>query len=342
MAERNHLDGETLLVSVVLGYEVTCRVGRAATRAVEDQAGFHGPGTNAAFGAAAGAGKALGLDAGQLVNALGIAGSHAGGLLEFAKEGAMTKRIHPGRGAQMGLECALLASKGFTGPSTVLEGDQGFLRVYSPSPRPELLLEALGQHYVAMEMTLKAYACHLSFHSVIEGICQFRRKHRFEPGQVETIRVTGWERMMESRFTSREPASVLGAQYSLPFSVAVALCRDATDPRVFSEETLWDPQVRDLAGRVELAVDEGKLDRPAGPAAEVSLTISGTSHKFAAATWKGAPRNPYTFDEVTEKFRRYAAPYLPPESVDEIARTVGALERLGDVAELAGLLGAAS
>ena len=127
MAERNHLDGETLLVSVVLGYEVTCRVGRAATRAVEDQAGFHGPGTNAAFGAAAGAGKALGLDAGQLVNALGIAGSHAGGLLEFAKEGAMTKRIHPGRGAQMGLECALLASKGFTGPSTVLEGDQGFL-----------------------------------------------------------------------------------------------------------------------------------------------------------------------------------------------------------------------
>ena len=126
IAERDHLDGKSLLMSVALGYEVACRVGMAATRAVEDVAGFHGPGTNAPFGGAAGAGKALGLDVHRLVNALGIAGSHGGGLMEFAQEGAMTKRIHVGRGAQMGLESALLAARGFTGPSTVLEGDRGF------------------------------------------------------------------------------------------------------------------------------------------------------------------------------------------------------------------------
>ena len=137
IAERDHLSGSSLLLSVAMGYEVVCRVGpgrhpsgggrggvprpRAPTRHLED---------------AAGAGKALGLDASRLVNALGIAGSHAGGLMEFAREGAMTKRIHVGRGSQMGLESALLAARGFTGPSTVLEGDRGFLRVYSPSLAP--------------------------------------------------------------------------------------------------------------------------------------------------------------------------------------------------------------
>ena len=136
MAERDHLDDRSLLLSVALGYEVACRVGLAATRAVEDVAGFHGPGTNASFGGAAGAGKALGLDPEGLVNALGIAGSHAGGLMEFSKEGSMTKRIHVGRGGQMGLESALLAARGFTGPSTVLERDRGFPRVYSPRLGP--------------------------------------------------------------------------------------------------------------------------------------------------------------------------------------------------------------
>ena len=118
LAERDGADGKQFMAAVAVGYEVTCRVGMAATRAVEDQAGFHGPGTNASFGGAAAAGKLLGLDARGMSNALGIAGSHAGGLLEFSKEGAMTKRLHVGRGCQMGLEAALLASHGFTGPST--------------------------------------------------------------------------------------------------------------------------------------------------------------------------------------------------------------------------------
>ena len=96
---------------MALGYEAVCRVGLAATRAVEDVAGFHGPGTNAPFGGAVGAGKALGLGTEMLGNALGIAGSHAGGLMEFAKEGAMTKRLHVGRGAQMGLRALCLQAR---------------------------------------------------------------------------------------------------------------------------------------------------------------------------------------------------------------------------------------
>ena len=338
IAERDHLDGRTLLASVALGYEVACRVGAAATRAVEDVAGFHGPGTNASFGGAAGAGKAMGIDTQQMVNALGIAGSHAGGLLEFAKEGAMTKRIHVGRGAQMGLESALLAARGFTGPSTVLEGDRGFLRVYSPSPRPELLLEGLGERYLLEGITVKAYACHASFHPVIHGIWKFREERQYDPAPVERVSVVATERMVE-RHGQREPASLLGAQYSLPFSVALALGRDISNPLVYSEETLWDPQVRELAKSVELAADAERFGNPGGPVAEVSLAIGGSTHAFTVTDWKGALTDPITYDEIGEKFRRYAASCLPTDRIEDIIQKVRRLEEVMDVAELARLLG---
>ena len=337
VAERDRLEGRSLLVSVALGYEVACRVGLAATRAVEDAAGFHGPGTNACFGGAAGAGKALGLDAERLVNSLGIAGSHAGGLMEFAKEGAMTKRIHVARGAQMGLESALLAAQGFTGPSTVLEGDRGFLRVYSPSPRPELLVEDLGDRYLLLDMTLKSYACHLSFHPVIEGICRFRQEGHYDLQRLDHVTIVGTERML-GRHGQREPTSVLGAQYSLPFSVAVALCHDIADPRVYNETTLQDSQVCRLAKTVELATDGQRFGVPAGPAAEVSLTIAGMPHTFTVSDWKGAPSDPYTYDEIAEKFTRYSAQRLPPGHAEAIIEKVRHLEAVNDVADLASLL----
>ncbi len=336
VAEKRRLDGRSFIAAVAAGYDLACRVGAAATRSVEDQRGFHGPGTNAPFGGAAGAGRALGLDTDAMVNALGIAGSHAGGLLEFAREGAMTKRLHVGRGAQMGLESALLASRGFTGPSTVLEGEKGFLRVYSPSPRPELLLEGLGERYLLMDMLVKAYPCHASFHPVVEGIHRLRAGGGMEPGSVESVRVVGYERMIR-RHDQREPTSVLGAQYSLPFSVAVALCRDIADPFSYSEETLWDPAVRKLALSVELAVDGERFGRAGGPAAEVSLTVSGSVHTFQVAGWKGAPGNPYTFEEMAGKFRRYAAGSLDPERAEQVVRTVSVLEDAG-VGDLSALL----
>ena len=337
IAEREHLDGRSLLVSVALGYEVACRVGAAATRAVEDVAGFHGPGTNASFGGAAGAGKALSLDVSQLVNALGIAGSHAGGLMEFAREGAMTKRTHVARGGQMGLESALLAAQGFTGPSTVLEGERGFLRVYSPSPHPELLVENLGERYTLLDISVKAYACHMSFHSIIDGICGFRSDPQFDLARVEHVKVVATERMVE-RHGQREPTSILGAQYSLPFSVAVALNRDIASPMTYSEETLWDPGVRSLAMSMELATDGNRFGKPGGPAAEVFLTTGDSTRTFEVSDWKGAPANPYTYDEMAEKFRKYASASLPPNRIEDIVHRVRLLEDLGDVAELASLL----
>ncbi len=339
IGECDGVDGAAFLLAMTLGYEVLCRVGLAATRAVEDVRGFHGPGTNAPFGAAAGVARLLGLTAERTNHALGIAGSHGAGLLEFARDGAMTKRLHVGRGSQMGLESALLASKGFTGPSTVLEGDHGFLRVYSPTPQPELLTEGLGERYVLLDTTVKAYPCHASFHAVIEGISRLRRDEGIDAQGVERVKVTGGPWMMGRRPTDRAPTTVLGAQYSLPFSLAVALARGMDDPSVFDDTVLTDPVVRDLARRAELEADGSRFSRRAGgPTAEIALTIKGRTYSTIVSDWKGAPSNPCTFEDLADKLRRYAISSVPANRVEEMISRVRDLEREPDVRPLFALI----
>lgn len=339
IAQKNHLDGATLLAASALGYEAVCRIGLAATRSVEDKRGFHGPGTNAPFGGAIGAGKALKLDLQQMIHCLGIAGSHGAGLLEFAKEGAMTKRIHVARGAQTGLESAMLAANGFTGPSTVLEGKRGFLQVYSPDPKPDLLLDGLGDNWKLLEILVKAYPCHASFHAVIDVIWRFLQNNQIDLGQIKSVRVIGTEKMMEDRFCDREPTSVLGSQYSLPFSVAIALLRDAGDPLSFSESTLWDPTVRSLAESVELSTFSDLSESEKDASATVAITVADETFTLQATGWKGAPTNPYTFSEMADKFRRYAGNFITESDQEEIISRVEHLEDESDVGQLIRLLG---
>jgi len=336
VSEQQHVDGRSFVAAVALGYEALCRIGAAATRAVEDQRGFHGPGTNAAFGAAAGVGKALGFSADQLVNALGIAGSHGGGILEFLRDGAMTKRLHIGRGSQMGLESALLAARGFTGPATVLEGEHGFLRVYSPSPRPELLVEALGERFLLHDITLKAYPCHTSFQAVLDAIQGFRESHHFKSSEIKRVHIGGRGPMFEERFGNRQPTTIMGGQYSLPWSVALALCRDAADPAAWSEGALTDPEIVRLGALVELREEHQRFGKRGGPIAEISLTMDdGSTHVIPATDWKGAPTTRATYDDVAEKFALYAGPHLSRSRIDEVVERVAGLEQESAVAALA-------
>jgi 2-methylcitrate dehydratase PrpD len=130
IAQEKGADGRALIAAFVAGNEVMIRIGRA-TGHTNEARGFHAPGTTGPFGAAVAAGHLLGLDAGAMTNALGIAGSLCGGLLEFARgDGGMVKRLHLGRASEAGVLAASLAAGGFTGPRTVIEGQFGFLRVF--------------------------------------------------------------------------------------------------------------------------------------------------------------------------------------------------------------------
>lgn len=338
--EMGRIDGAAFLAATALGYEALCRVGVAATRAVEEERGFHGPGVNAAIGGALGAGRALGLDASTMTHAAGIAASHGGGLLEFNDEGSLTKRLHVGRGSQAGLESALLARAGFTGPSTALEGRHGFLNVYSPSPRPDLLLDELGERWLLTDVSFKAYPCHMSFQPVIAAIDRFRSDRaqggqQLTPSAVEAVRIRSTHRMTSDRFSIARPTSLLGAQISLPWATALALSLDPASPASWSESSLGDPAVQALATRVEIVRETPST---AGVTAEVEVTVEGTRHVLEATDWKGAPSSPYSLDDLAEKLRRYAAGVVPAKQAEQLIEQVRDLEAVPDISRLTPLI----
>src|SRR5262249_55812903 len=142
--------GRDLIAAFVAGNEVMIRIGRATGHTNEGR-GFHAPGNTGPFGAAIACGHLLKLDAAKMTCALGIAGSRAGGLLEFAKgDGGMVKRLHLGRASEAGVLAASLAAAGFTGPRTVLEGEFGFLKVFCTEYDTAELTKGLGEDWVTL------------------------------------------------------------------------------------------------------------------------------------------------------------------------------------------------
>src|SRR5712664_390506 len=248
--------GRNLIAAFVAGNEVMIRIGRA-TGHTNEARGFHAPGTTGPFGAAVACGHLLGLDAGKMASALGIAGSLAGGLLEFARgDGGMVKRLHLGRASEAGVLAASLAAGGFEGPKTVLEGQFGFLRVFCTEFDESQLTRGLGQDFVTLSTVLKRYPVHATAHAAVRAVHDLQAEHRFAGGEVEAVTVTGNRRMVE-RHAIAEPADLMLAQYSIPFCVALALHREARDPESYDESALTDPQIRALTRRVRLVPEEG-------------------------------------------------------------------------------------
>ena len=339
-AERGHSDGKAFILALALGYEAVCRIGEAQTGATERERGFHNPAVNGPFGAALAVGKLLGLDAPMLANAMGIAGSHACGLVEFAWEGAMTKRLHLGRASQLGLESALMAGNGFTGPTTILEGQYGYFQAYSPRPQVERLLADLGNEWLMLTLIMKPYGCHLHCQAIVHGIQEFKKLKPIDPGTITGVEVIGNPQAMEGRHLNSEPTNLLGGQYSVPFTIAVALCRDMSNPLVYNEETLWDPVVRELAKKVKARGDAERFGKYAfDPAAEIFIEVAGERHTIYVEDFKGSLQQPLNFDETCEKFHRYTQTMVEKTRVDEIQELVRDLDRLPDIAQLARLIG---
>ena len=254
VAQQAGVDGKALISAFVAGNEVMIRIGRA-TGHTNEARGFHAPGTTGPFGAAVACGHILGLDAEQMANAIGLAGSLAGGLLEFARgDGGMVKRLHLGRASEAGVLAASLAAAGFTGPRTVIEGQFGFLRVFCTEWDEAHLTRGLGSDYVTLSTVLKRYPCHATAHPAVTAVRELQAEHGFAGDDVDAISVTGTRRMTE-RHAIAEPADLMLAQYSIPFCVALALYREARDPESYDESALADAHIRALTRRITMVED---------------------------------------------------------------------------------------
>ena len=213
--------GEAVMRALIAGYEVNSRIAVAQTNKAEQLRGFHNPGISGPLASAAACSLLLGLSLEQTLSALGIAASHSGGLIEYVWTGAMTKRLHLGRAAQMGLESALLARRGFTGPPTILEGEYGYLQAFSPQPITPSLVEDLGSRWLLEETRVKSFPGHGTAQPFVPVLAEWRSSG-IDPRRIDRIEITTSEQGTEQRFGDSSPDSVLGAQYSLPFMTALA------------------------------------------------------------------------------------------------------------------------
>ena len=301
VAQERGLGGRELLTAVVAGAEVMIRIGRATKHSNEGR-GFHAPGTTGPFGAAVACGRLMRLDAERMRNALGIAGSLACGLLEFARSGtgAMVKRLHLGRAAESGVLAASLAGESFTGPASVLEGEFGFLRVFCGSEfDPHELTNGLGDSYATRSIMLKRFPCHVTAHTSVQAILDLRAEHSYAAADVASVHIAGNDKMARVN-NIPSPADIMMAQYSIPFCVALAHVRDPRDPRSFDEGALREPHIRSLAERVTITIAK---DRPSPLAAEVTVALKdGRVLSRCVAAFKGTPEQPLDQGELREKF----------------------------------------
>lgn len=301
IAQERGSSGRDVVLAVVAGFEVMYRIGHATGHSNERQ-GFHAPGTTGPFGAAIAAGRLLGLDAEGLTNALGIAGSLAGGLMEFARSGtgAMVKRLHLGRAAEAGVVAASLAADGFTGPRSVLEGKAGFLHVFCPERTIEYLTQGLGTEFDTRRLCLKRFPMHMTAHTPVQAVMELQAEYGFAGAEVDRVTVDGSERMTTTN-NIREPADVMLAQYSIPFCVALALFRDPRDPASFDDGVVQDPDIRSMCARVTMRVADPQ-PRIAGASTVTIVLKDGRALTRTVEEFNGTPARPLSQAELRDKF----------------------------------------
>lgn len=301
LAQERGLSGRQLLTAFVAGSEVMIRIGRATKHSNETR-GFHAPGTTGPFGASVACGHLLGFNTERMTNALGIAGSLSSGLVEFARSGsgAMVKRLHFGRAAEGGLLACSLAADGFAGPSTVLEGDCGFLKVFCDEWDVSELTRDLGKTWLTLRISMKRYACHTACHTPVQAIVDLKASGLIETQDIESIEIKVGPKEL-SWHDIRRPSDVMIGQYSVPFCVALAITADARDPRTFRDTDVGDPELRSLVDRIRLVPWENSPPSPI--ASVVTLTMrDGNVHSSEVADFRGTPDNPLTETELRDKF----------------------------------------
>ena len=258
-AERFGLDGRAVFLGIGVGVETICRLSLVAPRLVH-KAGFHPTSVFGTLAAAVGVGAAMKLEAGQLVDALGIAGSMASGIIEYLADGSWTKRLHPGWAAQAGLRAALLARQGFKGPRSVLEGTHGLFSGFTHSAAGdyERLTRGFGKDWISESLAFKPFACGTMTHPYID--CAIRLAERgIAPEAIQSIICEVAEgtvhRLWEPLALKQAPPNAYAAKFSTPFCIAVAFITGDAGLAAFSDAMVRDPRICALAAKVSFVID---------------------------------------------------------------------------------------
>jgi 2-methylcitrate dehydratase PrpD len=304
--ERYNPDGGSALLGIAVGVEVICRLSLVVPKAVH-KAGFHPTAVFGAMAAAAGVGAALKLEPRQLVDAFGIAGSMAGGIIEYLAEGAWTKRLHPGWAAQSGLRAALLGREGFVGPRTVFEGVHGLFHGFAHTADGDYdaLTGDFGARWVTETLAFKPYPCGTMTHPYID--CARRLKARGIKGDVikEIVCEVGEgtvHRLWEPLAAKQRPANGYAGKFSTPYCIAHALVHGEIGLDAFTDDAVKEAAALALASKVRYEIDP-KNPYPRNFTGHIRAVLAdGRVIEEHQPHLRGGAHEPLTRGDIEEKF----------------------------------------
>jgi 2-methylcitrate dehydratase PrpD len=304
--ERHNPDGRMALTGIAVGTEVLCRLSLVVPKAVH-KAGFHPTAIFGAMGAAAGVSAALGLDARQIVDALGIAGSMAGGIIEYLAEGAWTKRLHAGWAAQSGIRASLLARQRFVGPRTVFEGVHGLFHGFAHTTQGDYgaLTEDFGTRWVTDTLAFKPYPCGTMAQPYID--CARRLAARgVKPEAVESILCEVAEgtvhRLWEPLADKQRPRNGYAAKFAVPYLLATGFVHGGVGLGAFTESAIRDARVLALAAKVKFVIDP-ENPYPNSFTGHVRAVLKdGSVIEERQPYLRGGAHEPLTLQDLIDKF----------------------------------------
>src|SRR5262245_17201968 len=256
--ERHNPDGRAALVGIAAGVEIMCRLSLVAPMKAH-KAGFHPTAIYGAMGAAAGVGAALGLNKKQIVDALGVGGSMAFGIIEYFTEGAWTKRMQAGWSAQSGMRAALLARAGFYGPRTVFEGVHGLFHGFANTldGNYDEVIGDFGKRWVTETIAFKPYPCGTMTHPYID--CARRLAAKVKAADIKAIVCDVGEgtvhRLWEPLAAKQKPANGYAGKFSSPYCIAAGFVRGNVGLGDFTDGAVREPAVVALAQKVSFRID---------------------------------------------------------------------------------------
>jgi len=332
--------GKELIEAIVCGYEIMIKLGISLDPAAHYQRGFHPTGTCGTFGAALAAAKLFKLSENHIADTLGIAGSQAAGSMEFLSDGSFTKRFHAGWSAQSGIVAALLAREGFTGPKSIIEGKFGFLHSYSPSSDPGRVLNSWGAPFEIMKTSIKPHACCRYKQGAIDCILDITKQHCLSAEMIKTIKISilkaGFALVADPMETKRKPASIVDAQFSMPFGAAIAVLYGEASLDRYSMDNLASDRVKRMMKKIS-CVEDSRIEKefPRKWPAHVEITTTDDELYVASLDHpKGDPENPLSWDEIIDKFKGLVSPIISEYQQDKIIDRVRDLENISDICML--------
>ena len=322
VGEYLNVDGKKLITAIVAGFEAECRIGEAVN--IEHYAaGWHSTATLGCFGAAAAVAKLLDLDVDKTVAALGIAGTQAFGVRQTF--GTMCKPFHPGKAASNGILAGILAKDGFTAPTQILEGPNGFGKVYS-TKFDESKIDNFGKPYKAEEVVYKRYAsCYLT-HAPIRCTLDLKKEHNVDPKNVDEIVVKVNKQAIDVA-GKEDPKTGLEGKFSIKYCVALALTVGKALESQFTDELVNSPEIRKVMQKISVVpaeVGEAEAEvvmKVGGETLQKRLNLIAAEMKTPVDEWKVV---------LEEKFTDLVKPYAG-ERVVEIVNSIKNIEKISAV-----------